>query len=302
MQNSEELTLKELISILWSRKLAILVVLLISGLGSIFYSLSLPNLYTSHALLISADSENNSKGLINQYSSLATLGGISLNNNSRDRTIEALARIESFEFFLSIFIPSIYYPNLVAVKEWEPSDNSFIYNKNISKEPSKTPQSFDISLSSYQEAHKIFNKLLSIDSNDKTGLIKISITHHSPYIAKEWLEKIILGINESMRNEDRIKASTAVEFLNTQASQTNYDGIKQVLLSLQQEQMKSLMLIEANEDYIFRVLDSPVAPEKKSGPRRSIIVILSMIFASIVSVIFGLASFYIKENYKTLNS
>ena len=59
--------------------------------------------------------------------------------------------------------------------------------------------------------------------------------------------------------------------------------------------MKRLMMVEANEDYIFKMLDSPVAPEMKSEPRRSLIVILGTILGAMLSI-FGVIAFdYFKK-------
>jgi LPS O-antigen subunit length determinant protein (WzzB/FepE family) len=59
--------------------------------------------------------------------------------------------------------------------------------------------------------------------------------------------------------------------------------------------MKNLMLIDANKEYIFKVLDAPYAPEEKFEPKRSVIVILATFFGFIISVIYFLALSYIKK-------
>ena len=296
MQINKEISLGELINIIWSKKFIIVFFIFISACTSVFYSLSLPNMYTSKVLLAPTGESNSPQGFLNQYSSLASFGGISLDQGSINKSKEALARIKSYEFFSLIFIPSINYEDLVAVKEWDSSTNTLKYDEKVydnKLKDWKNESSLKKSLiPSYQDAYKTYISLLSINTNDKDGLIEISITHHSPDIARIWLNIIIKGINNTMRDEEKMKASKSVDFLNKQASYTNYEEIKKVLLSLQQEQMKSLMLIEANEDFVFRVLDSPISPEVKSGPRRSIIVILGSLFGLIFSSMLILLNFY----------
>ena len=77
----------------------------------------------------------------------------------------------------------------------------------------------------------------------------------------------------------------AINFLNNQAQKMNYEDIKKAIANLQQEQMKSLMLIEANEEFVFKVLDSPIAPERKFEPRRSIIVFWGFMLGIVLSLI-----------------
>jgi uncharacterized protein involved in exopolysaccharide biosynthesis len=52
--------------------------------------------------------------------------------------------------------------------------------------------------------------------------------------------------------------------------------------------MKQLMMIEAHEDYIFTVLDSPIAPENKSKPQRALIVILGTILGTMLGIFFSI--------------
>ena len=53
-------------------------------------------------------------------------------------------------------------------------------------------------------------------------------------------------------------------------------------------EMKKLMMIEASDNYVFKVLDSPIVPERKFEPRRLVIVILGMILGFLLSIIISL--------------
>ena len=98
-----------------------------------------------------------------------------------------------------------------------------------------------------------------------------------------------------MRNQDKAQAERSIEYLNSIALTTNYEEIKKSLNSLQEEQMKRLMIIESNENYVFSVLDSPIAAELKSEPRRSLIVIVSSMLGFVLSVILILIAHYRKS-------
>jgi LPS O-antigen subunit length determinant protein (WzzB/FepE family) len=98
-----------------------------------------------------------------------------------------------------------------------------------------------------------------------------------------------------MRDQDRQTATRSIAYLNSLAPSVNYEEIKKALASLQEEQMKRLMLIEANNNYIFKVLDSPIVPEIKLKPMRSIIVILGTILGMILSVVGVLAFHYTRK-------
>ena len=113
---------------------------------------------------------------------------------------------------------------------------------------------------------------------------------------QQWVEIIMDQIDQVMRNQDRQTARKSIEYLNSLAPTVNYEEIKQSLSSLNQEQMKRLMMIEVNDDYIFKVLDAPIAPEVKVKPSRSLIVILGSILGVLLSVLGVLAFHYTRKS------
>ena len=60
--------------------------------------------------------------------------------------------------------------------------------------------------------------------------------------------------------------------------------------------MKRLMMVEANENYIFKVLDSPIVPEVKVKPNRSRSVILGSLLGMILSVLGVLVFHYTRTS------
>ena len=135
---------------------------------------------------------------------------------------------------------------------------------------------------------------MSISQDNKTSFISLSINHQSPFIAQKWINLIIDEINESMRNQEKVKVTKSIDFLNTQLKKMSYDEIKQSISSLQQEQIKSLMMIEATEEYIFKVINSPVAPELKYEPKRSRLVIFGIFLGGILSIFIALAIHFLQ--------
>lgn len=124
----------------------------------------------------------------------------------------------------------------------------------------------------------------------------MSVKHKSPFIAQQWVEILIDQIDQVMRDQDRRTATKSIEYLNSIAPTVNYEDIKKALSALQQEQMKRLMMVEANDNYIFKVLDSPIAPELKSQPKRSLIVILGTILGMMLSALGVLVFHYTRKS------
>ena len=279
---SSEIDINDLIQIVWSRIFFVSFLTSIAALISIIYSLSLPNFYTSSALLAPTAQEETLSSKLGGYSGLAGLAGINMQNNA-SKSEEAIERIKSYEFFRSFFMPKIKFHNLMAVEKWNPENNEIIYNQDLFdsksgewKKNTKKP--------SAQMAFKAYRDILSIDKYQDTGFVSLSITHQSPEVAKKWMDIVIFNINESMRELDKLDAENAISYLNESSKTVNILSIKDVMSRLLENQMQTLMLASSNEAYIFRVIDSPFVPEKKSSPSRALILIIGTLFGFAISV------------------
>ena len=286
---SETNFIKEFLIIAFTKKILIFSITSIMTALFVFISLSIPNIYKSEALLMQSQSQQSSLGMLNQYSSVASFAGITLPSNSGDRSQEAIERIKSYEFFINYFLPNILLENLMASKSWNSFTDTILYDDKIfdsstdmwirKVSPPAKPRP------SGQDAFLAYKKIMEISQDKKTGFVTVSVKHLSPNIAKQWTQNIIVSINQSMRDQEKNKTMLAINFLNNEAQKINYEDIKKAITNLQQEQMKSLMLIEANEEFVFKVLDSPIAPERKFEPRRSIIVFWGFMLGIVLSLI-----------------
>ena len=144
-----------------------------------------------------------------------------------------------------------------------------------------------------QESFKAFKGLLTINEDIKTGFVKISIKHQSPFIAKQWTELLVNQINSFYRQKDKIESEKAVSYLNKKIATTNLSEIKMSIAELLQEETQKLTLIEANEFYVFDYIDSPAAMEKKSEPKRSYYMHLFALMGGIISIFVVLLKHYI---------
>tara|TARA_B110000003_G_scaffold276558_1_gene323877 strand:- start:14362 stop:15318 length:957 start_codon:yes stop_codon:yes gene_type:complete len=295
----------EILFTLWDKKLFIVFLTSLFTLISILYALTVPNLYRSSALMMPTQMESGMGGMLSQYSSVASFAGVPLPSKTISKSQEAIARIRSFEFFSNHFMPYVALEDLLAVKKWDPVTNTLAYdgkifdhklNKWVRK--AKFPRSI---IPSYQEAYATYLDILVISEDKKTFFVSLSIEHLSPFLAQEWAELIINQIDLAMRIEDKNQALKSVEFLNTLTPSIKYEDIKKALFSLQQEQLKQLMLVEVNDNYIFRVLESPVAPEINSSPNRTIIVLMGTILGFMLSALIALTLHY-KKKYQIENN
>jgi LPS O-antigen subunit length determinant protein (WzzB/FepE family) len=286
----DEIDLRELFNAIWEKKFYIAAIASIFFLISVVYALMLPNIYRSVAFLAPVEGESQMAGMLGEYSGMANLAGIALPSSSATKSQEAIARIQSFDFFSNHFLPSIQLEDLLAVTKWNRAGNNLVYDKSEfdpeSRQWVRKVSLPKLTIPSSQEAYEKYQEILSISVDKKTTYVSLSVEHESPYIAQQWVELILHKIDRLMRDKEKLEATKSIEYLNTLAPTINYEGLKKAFSSLQQEQMKRLMMVEANENYIFKFLDSPIVPEKKFGPRRILIVII----ASLIGIMLGVFS------------
>ena len=296
----DEIDLRELFHVLWDKIFYIGAITSIFSLISIIYALMLPNIYQSQAVMMPMEANQGMSGMLGQYSGMASLAGISLPSESGSKAQEAIARIQSFEFFSNSFLPHIKLENLMAVKKWNQASNTLTYDASAFNSESgqwvrkvKPPTS---TIPSSQQAYKQYQAIMSVSEDKKTSFVTLSVEHKSPVIAQQWVEIMMDQIDQVMRDQDRQTALQSIAYLNSLAPTVNYEEISKALASLQQEQMKRLMMVEANENYIFKVLDSPIVPEMKVKPKRSLIVILGTILGMMLSVLGVLVLHYTRTS------
>ena len=278
----DEVNIKPLLLFYWKKKALIILITSFFAVISVIYAISLPNIYTSSALLAPANQSKSLNPELNQISSFTSLGGITIPRGANtSRTNEAVERIKSYEFFSKYFLPNTSLENIVAVDRWNARENEIIYKEKIyNKSNGEWPKG----KYSEQQAFKFYKKSLSVNIDIKTGFVNISIEHKSPIIAKGWLDTIIYNINESMRLIDIKLTKSYIEFLNSSQKSTNIQSLKDVSSSLLESQMQTLMLASSSQAYIFKILNSPIIPELKSKPNRAIICIAITLFGGMLSL------------------
>ena len=81
MNNQEgiQIDFRTLIAILWRAKIFIISITILFSIGTVLFSLSLPNIYRSEALVSIVENEDSSlSGLSSKFGGLASIAGINL--------------------------------------------------------------------------------------------------------------------------------------------------------------------------------------------------------------------------------
>ena len=285
----ETIDLSQLILSLWKNKVLILVVSIMFAVASVLYALSLPNIYVSKTHLVPQVENSSVSSSLGAYSNLAGMAGISLGSDGDNLSMEAMARIKSFDFFSSQFLPKIKLENLLAVESWNRKTNTITYKEKLFDAAAKkwirevkAPKSI---IPSNQEAFREYKKIISVTEDKKTKYVTLSIRHQSPYVAQNWVSIIVDNINESMRKETKDISDQSITFLNEKYEETSVNDLRKAIAELIDAQMQKLMFASVRNDYVYKTIESPLVPELKSSPNRAVICIVGTLIGFFLSII-----------------
>lgn len=303
----DEIDLRELFFVIVQGKWIITCATAFLVIIGIVYSLLLPNIYQSEALLAPVDESSSLiGGALSQYSGLAGLAGINLpTGETGSNSKKAIELMSSLNFFEKHLMPKIFLPDLMAIESWDYENNTIIYDDSIFQNNSNSwvrdfsyPQKL---IPSAQESFEVFkDENLSIQEDLKTGYVTLSIKHQSPQLAKQWVEMIVEEVNSFYRQKDKDQSEKAVIYLNKEIANTSLSEIRQVTASLLEKEIQKLTLVEANEDYVFEYVYPPSVMEEKSEPNRFVIIILSLLSGAFLGIIIVLYRYYFSKEKNAL--
>ena len=306
--SGDEIELAELFRTFWAGKWIILVVTLFFSLTSILYAISLPNIYKSEALLAPAE-ENAGGGLAKvagQFGGLAGLAGINIGGGGSDKTALAIEVLQSREFINKFISNRQLLVPLMAARGWDLSSNLLILDEQIYDEETQNwirevtlPRS---KVPSAQEAYEMFSELLSVSQDKTTGFVRVAIEHYSPYVSKNWVDWLIVDINDEIRNRDVKEARKSIQFLQSQLEKISIAEMQSIFYELIEEQTKTIMFAEVRDEYVFKTIDPAVVPERKAKPKKALIVILGTFLGAALSIFLVLVLSLIIRNKNNGNN
>ncbi len=232
---------------------------------------------------------------------MASLAGINVGGlGESGKTAIAIEMLKSREFFGEYLYDHVLV-DLMAAQRWDPTSKKSVVNTSIYDSASQiwvrdVGPGFQVK-PSVQEAHKVFvESSLSINEDKQTGFVTVAVTHYSPSVARDWVLLIVNSVNNAVRARDVEEAENSIAFLNEQRQKTNLVSLTEVFAELIEQQTKTVMLAAASEEYVFQIIDPPVAPELKSEPRRALICILGVLLGGMLAVVYVLIRHYAKSD------
>ncbi|ANQ20380.1 lipopolysaccharide biosynthesis protein [Vibrio natriegens] len=298
----DEIDLRELFKVIWKGKWLIISTTFLFAVASVLYSLSLPNTYKADALLAPAESSSGGglSKMAGQLGGLAALAGVNLGGGETSQTDLAVQVMKSRQFIDTFINNHDLLVPLMAAKDWDIATNKLVINEDEynpkTGEWLREPEGLRGAKPTAQEAFEMFKKdILSVNEDKDSGLYTVSVKHFSPYIAQQWVNWLIEDINKVMRERTIAETSQNLDYLNTQLQKTAVADMQSTFYKLIEEQTKSLMLAEVQEEFVFKTVDPAVVPELKDGPKRALICVLGTLLGGMLGVFIVLVRYVFRK-------
>lgn len=269
----DEIDLSELWNILWKGKWFIIGFTLICAIASIFYSLSLSNIYKAEVLMAPVNEEGGQGGisaLAAQYGDLAAMAGINLGGSSS--SVETNIAILKSREFIYRFIKENELMPILYEKSWDKENKKW-----LSTDPKVIPTQW--------KAYKSFtNGVLKVNQDKKTGLVILNISWKEPHLAAKWANDLVKRINAHLREKAIAEGQRSVKYLEAEIAKTSDVSMQEVLYRLIEKQAQTITLAQVRKQYAFSIIDPAVVPEKRDKPNRRMIVVIGTVMGFFISI------------------
>jgi uncharacterized protein involved in exopolysaccharide biosynthesis len=272
---ADEVDLMDYARALWARRRLVLSVVAVCTLVSVAVAFLLPPVYRATAVIapVEDDSTTGLSALMGQLGGLAPLTGLPVTQS--DNTQKDMAILTSRAFTARLVEDNHLMPILFA-DEWDAGAGRW-------KVPAdEAPTMWD--------AYREFDEIRNVEQDPKTGLVTVSIEWGDPKVAAAWVQLHIDTLNRHLQQDAVKEAEDSIAYLTEQVERTSNVEMRQTLYNLVEAQTKNAMLARVREDYAFKVIDPPVPPDERARPRRTLIVVGTLLASTLLAAVWALVA------------
>ena len=285
-----EVDLRRKAALIWAHKKAILTVTALLSLIALLVALLMPNRYLATAVIFPAQTSSSPRlgAMAAQFGGLASLAGIQMPSDESGETQAAMEIMQSWSFIEKFIETHDLSADVFAADGWDKETNKLTYDASLYDSQQRIwvrspPAGKTIEPTSW-ELFEEFSELLTVATDETTGMVHLSMKHYSPEIAKHWLDLYITSLNEYMRERKLTQTNSNITYLEAQIEKTAIAGMKEVFYQIIEEQIKNKMLAEASPEYAFVTVSPAMVPEEPYSPKRVLIFFLAVFFGLMVSI------------------
>lgn len=267
----DEITLSELIALVWNQKWLVAGIVAVCAAASIAYAKLAQEWWQSETLLVA--SEQKGSGLSGSLGALSGLAGIAGINLDSDQTAEPVAVLQSKEF-IGAFIEEHQLLPLLFSSRWNAVEKRWHGDEK--------------SWPDVRDGIRLFQRrVLAVSEDPKTKLITVSVTWKDPKLATDWANALVERLNTRMRDRALREAERNIAYLRHELASADVVTLQESLARLLEREMQKMMVARGNPEYSFRVVDRASEPKWRARPKRIQVVILGTMAGGLLAVFFA---------------
>jgi uncharacterized protein involved in exopolysaccharide biosynthesis len=254
--DEDQMSIGEIVGILLGEKWLILAATIVFASMAALAAWLLPKSYRAAVLLAPVTNTGSNQlgalgSIVSQIGGFAGLAGLAGGGDSKKS--ESIAVLQSEALTEKYIVEN----NLLPVLFWKKWDAKA--GKWKTGDPEWTPTPW--------KANNLFkNRVRSVTSDAKSGLVTLSIKWKDPQTAAKWANDLVAMTNDYQRGRAIEETDRNIAFLNDQALKNNVVEVKQAIYKILESEISKGMVARGSREYAFKILDPAVAPEKPTTP------------------------------------
>ena len=317
--DEDEINLLDYWRVIWKRRKLIGYIVLATVVLTAVYSLTMTNVYQAKAVIMPVSAKGGGGGgggLAALASQFGGLPGIAMPASASASEIINLMKSNILRERMieqHNLLPILFYQQWDAKRQaWKKgggfsfSLNPLAYISMITKAigpspPRRATPKKDPDAPEMWDALRALDGILKVTNNIKENTIVITADYRDPELAAKFVEYALKTLTDFMSSEAKRVATTNRVYLEQQLGTTMDPFIRQKTYNLIAEQIETAMMAEVKENFAFKVIDPPLAPDKKIKPKRSQMVMLSLVVALFIGIFVAFFLEYLEKQNINLN-
>ena len=308
----DEINLLDYWRVIWKRRRMIGWIAIAAVLATLVISLFMTNIYRAKAVIMpvtTKDGGGGGAGLAALAQQFTGIPGISVPGSASASEIMSLLKsnilrekmIEQYKL-----MPVLFY------KRWDPKRQTWKKNaeagfgQSLQDYASRIEKAFapgppqggphrDPDVPDTWDALRLLDDNVRINQDVKQNTITITADFHDPAVAAKIVEYYLVTLTDYMSSEAKRVARTNRQYLEEQLGSTSDPIIKQKTYNMIAQQIETGMMAEVKENFAFKIIDPPLAPDKKIKPKRLQMVALSLAASLFAGILLAFIMEYVER-------
>ncbi len=266
---SDDLTVLDYFNMFNRRKIPVILIVAVSVIAAGLISYFSPKIYRARAVIMPAAPQQKQSDM----RALASRFGITSSRTANASEIVSLLR-----------------SNILMERVIRNHDLMKVFFGKDGKDPGKTSNIWN-------GIRYLKKSMYRVNDNKRDGIIELSLEYTDPEVAADVLGYFLSELTDYMSSEAKRVAETNREYLESLIDKNTDPLIKQKIYTLIAQQIETSMMAEVKENFAFKILDPPRAPDRKIRPN----IRRNMVLAFVISLFAGVFLVFFLEYIRRVN-